>query len=282
LARNAGPYDAATRYLANALQTAGPEAIPSLVELLADPKTRSMAVYPLSTFGAAAVAEVLPLLTSTDEACLLAALQVLRMARMSEPATAAALRQVCERGPARARGEALSILAANYPSDPGVQQAVVDGLLSDNPAWQTTAAAVASQGAVNTEKAVTEFSRRFAAARTPQEQLTLLPLLNSIGAQALPCLQDAVATKNAEVRERVWECTAWGSTEALPVLAQLLQSTESETRTRAALLLRRHMPLSIIPLRSALKGANPEIQSLAREELALYGSVGKAVLDAKP
>jgi hypothetical protein len=129
--------------------------------------------------------------------------------------------------------------------------------------------------------AVTELSRRFAAARTPQEQQALLTFLNSIGAQALPCLQAAVATKSAEVRERVWKCTAWGSTEALPVLARLLQSNESETRTDAALQLRRHMPLGVIPLRSALKSANPEIQKLAREELALYGSAGKAVLDGK-
>ncbi len=281
LARNPGSRDGILHSVGAVLRAAGPQGLPALMELLADPKTREEAVYPLGMLGAAAEEKVRPLLSSTDASCVSTVLRVLSIARPSDPATAAALREVCAQGPVQARGPALRVLAERFPRDPGIQKAVVEGLLSNDSNWKAEAARLAAEGTVDVTQAVTELSGRLSAARTPQEQQAVLTLLRSMGAQALPCLQTVVTAQNAELREQVWSWPVWASIEALPVLAALLRSPDGETRAQAALMLRLHMPLSVIPLRAALKGADPELQKLAREELALYGSLGKAVLEGK-
>ncbi|MCY3024396.1 MAG: hypothetical protein NTW87_35935, partial [Planctomycetota bacterium] len=59
------------------------------------------------------------------------------------------------------------------------------------------------------------------------------------------------------------------------------QQADPDVRKRALERQRQCAPLSVIPLRAALKSPDPEIQKAVREELKRLGPAGAPTLEAK-
>ena len=267
--------------LSEAFKAAGPDALDSLVSLMADARGRRVAQSALPHFGAQGAARVAPLLKSQDAACASAALLILSRIGTAAESTAPMVRAVYETGPASLRADALAIWADVGPKDPALPACVLKALGSPTWAIRRSAAHTAANLGLPADKVIPVLAREFSQTQDQRTRYEALYAIAAFGDAGVPHMVSAAESTDPNIQEIAWHGLGHAQLAGLPALGKLIQSAQPEVRTHAAEMLRNRGPLAAIPLRAALRNKDPAIQEQAKAELKKLGLLGAPALGGK-